>query len=108
MRWSRSRRRSGSPARPRDDQRVRDLYIFVGSRKVYYQSNRGSDTPREASFQTDVTLNPGINYITVFARESDDVISRETFVVRRDGADGSLLETPQYDDHALGAFDDVP
>jgi carboxyl-terminal processing protease len=92
----------------RDDQRVRDLYIFVGSRKVYYQSNRTSDSPREASFETDVTLNPGINYVTVFARESDDVISRETFVVRRDGPDGSLLETPEYDDHALGAFEGAP
>ncbi len=90
----------------RDDQRVRDLYIFVGSRKVYYQSNRTSDTPREARFETQVDLNPGINYVTVFARESDDVISRDTFVVRRDGPDGSLLETPQYDDHALGAFDE--
>jgi len=92
----------------RDDQRVRDLYIFVGSRKVYYQSNRNGGSPREATFNTEVTLNPGINYVTVFARESDDVISRETFVVRRDGPDGGLLETPSYDDHALGAFDAAP
>ncbi|RLB45682.1 MAG: peptidase S41 [Deltaproteobacteria bacterium] len=92
----------------RDDQQLRDLYIFVGSRKVYYQPNRGNGSQTEASFETEVTLTPGINYITVFARESDDVISRETFVVRRDGPDGAHLETPQYDDHAFGAFDDVP
>jgi carboxyl-terminal processing protease len=90
----------------RDDQQVRDVYIFVGSRKVYYHSNRGARNARELRFDTNVQLTGGTNYITVFARESDDVISRETFVVRRDAADGALMETPEYDDHALGAFDD--
>ncbi|MEM9189680.1 MAG: MXAN_5808 family serine peptidase [Myxococcota bacterium] len=89
--------------RATDDQQVRDLYIFVGSRKVFYRSNRGASNTREASFETEVPLSGGINYVTVFCRERDDVISRRTFVVRRDGADGSLMETPAYDDPAFGA-----
>ncbi|GAB4217154.1 MAG: hypothetical protein OHK0013_44380 [Sandaracinaceae bacterium] len=79
----------------RDDQRVRDVYVYVGLRKVFYQSNRGAATPTVARFETQVPLSPGINYVVVFARESDESISRRTFVVRRDGPDGALLETPR-------------
>ena len=81
-----------------DDQRVRDVYVYVGLRKVFYQSNRGGPQPREARFEADVPLRPGINYVVVFARESDESISRRTFVVRRDGPDGALLETPRMTD----------
>jgi carboxyl-terminal processing protease len=81
-----------------DDQRVRDVYVYVGLRKVFYQSNRGATQPREARFEATVPLRPGINYVVVFARESDESISRRTFVVRRDGPDGSLLETPRMTD----------
>ncbi len=88
----------------RDDQEVRDVYVFVGSRKVFYQSNRGSDNRRELTFDANVRLSGGINYVTVIARESDDVMSRETFVLRRDAADGSLMETPSYDEHEFGGF----
>ena len=81
-----------------DDQRVRDVYVYVGLRKVFYQSNRDAEQPREARFETRVPLRPGINYVVVFARESDESISRRTFVVRRDAPDGSLLETPRMTD----------
>lgn len=88
--------------RATDDQQVRDMYIFVGSRKVFYQSGNGSRSPREMRFDTRVPLHGGINYVTVFARESDDVISRRTFVVRRDAPDGSLMETPMHEDDSFG------
>jgi carboxyl-terminal processing protease len=45
-----------------------------------------------------VPLRPGTNYVVVFARERDESISRRTFVVRRDGPDGGLLETPPISD----------
>jgi carboxyl-terminal processing protease len=80
-----------------DDQAVKDMYIFVGSRKAFYKSNR-SNSGKELSFQSDVPLQGGVNYITVVARESKETSSRKTFVVRRDAPDGSLLETPKYDD----------
>ena len=92
----------------RDDQQVRDMYIFVGSRKVFYQSNRGNGNRNEMGFEANVPLHGGINYVTVFARESDDVISRRTFVVRRDAADGTLMETPTHDVDALGFEDAAP
>ena len=92
----------------RDDQQVRDMYIFVGSRKVFYQSNRGNGNGNEMRFDANVPLQGGINYVTVFARESDDVISRRTFVVRRDAPDGSLMETPMHDVDALGFEDAAP
>lgn len=82
----------------RDENRVRDVYIYVGARKVHYQSNRDSDTPREETIDATVPLRPGINYVVVVARENDQSISRESFVVRRDGPNGELLETPQHSD----------
>ncbi|HJK96798.1 MAG TPA: MXAN_5808 family serine peptidase [Polyangiaceae bacterium LLY-WYZ-14_1] len=81
-----------------DETRVQDLYVFVGAQKVFYQSNRSGSSPRQASFEERIPLRPGINYVTVYARESDDIVSRELFVVRRDGPNGELLDTPELDD----------
>ena len=82
----------------RDDRVVRDVYIYVGMRKVYYSSNRSGADPREASFTASLPLRPGTNYVVVFARESDESISRRAFVVRRDAPDGALMETPPMSD----------
>ncbi|MGF1467271.1 MAG: MXAN_5808 family serine peptidase [Sandaracinaceae bacterium] len=81
-----------------DEHRVRDVTIYVGARKVFYQSNRDSETPRSVSFEADLPLWPGTNFITVLARENDQAVSRRAFVVRRDGPDGALLETPEHTD----------
>ena len=85
-----------------DDQRVRDLYVFAGARKVFYTSNQKSSNPREMSFSSEIPLHPGTNYVTIIARESDDSVTREMFVVRRDGPEGQLLETPKFDDEIFG------
>jgi len=82
----------------RDDRVVRDVYIYVGLRKVFYTSNRSAENPREAAFSAALPLRPGINYVVVFARESDESISRRAFVVRRDASDGALMETPPMSD----------
>ncbi|MCG8554007.1 MAG: hypothetical protein MJD61_01775, partial [Proteobacteria bacterium] len=92
--------------RATDETRVRDMYVFVGARKVFYRANSGLKSPRAADFETEIPLRGGINYVTVFARESNDIVSRKTFVVRRDGPDGSLLETPKLDDETYW-LDDV-
>jgi carboxyl-terminal processing protease len=84
--------------RAEDDSIVRDLYVFVGSRKAYYQSNRKGPNPQKASFDTSIPLRPGINYVSVIAREDNEVMSRKTYIVRRDAADGALLETPKETD----------
>ncbi len=87
----------------KDDTRIRDVYVFVGSRKVFYQANTGAD-PKVLTFQASIPLEPGINYVSVFARENQDVITRDTVVVRRDGEDGTLLATP---DHDTDAWDEM-
>lgn len=80
-----------------DDALVRDVYVFVGPRKVFYHSNRSSKTPGKVDFSADIPLRAGTNYVTVVARESNEVATRKTFVVRRDGPQGELLETPKND-----------
>jgi carboxyl-terminal processing protease len=79
-----------------DGDRVLDAYIFVGARKVYYQSN-GKDVsdPRRLEFRHRVKLKPGVNVITVVARENEDTATRYTRVVRRDGPHGEALPTPK-------------
>jgi carboxyl-terminal processing protease len=88
-----------------DDDGVRDLYIFVDARKVFYKSNRSSKDPTTLQFEADLPLHGGINHIMIFARERGDVVTREMFVVRRDAEDGSLMKTPRFDDDVFGMPD---
>jgi carboxyl-terminal processing protease len=81
-----------------DAERLMDVYIFVGSRKLYYKSNRDGADPKKASIDFDAPLRPGVNLITVVARETPDTTSRRVLVVRKDGADGAILKTPKSDD----------
>ena len=79
----------------RDADQVLDSYVFVGPRKVYYQSNKKSADQTKLSFGLDVALSPGVNVINVVARESEDTATRYTMVVRRDGPSGEALPTPK-------------
>jgi carboxyl-terminal processing protease len=81
-----------------DDARLLDAYIFVGARKVFYSSNRKGADPRKMTFAADVPLRPGVNVVTIVARENPDTTARRTFIVRRDGPGGDLLATPKTDD----------
>lgn len=83
--------------------RLLDAYVVVGSRKVYYRSNRNGPDPKKMTFEADIPLRPGVNVIAVIARENPDTVGRRLFVVRRDGANGELLATPKTDeDEASG------
>jgi carboxyl-terminal processing protease len=79
----------------RDADNVLDSYVFVGARKVFYQSNKKAADPTKLSFGLDVALSPGVNVINVVARESEDTATRHTLVVRRDGPNGESLPTPK-------------
>jgi carboxyl-terminal processing protease len=81
-----------------DDQRLLDAFIVVGSRKVFYQSNRNGQDPRHMGFTANLPLRPGVNYVSVVARENPDTTTRRTFIVRRDGPNGEALVTPKTDD----------
>jgi carboxyl-terminal processing protease len=78
-----------------DSQRLLDMYMFVGPHKLYYQSNRKGADQKRASFTFNAPLQPGVNLITVVARETPDTTTRRTVVVRRDGKDGRILKTPK-------------
>jgi len=69
-----------------DDDRVLDMYIFVGRRKMFYLSNRGGEDQTRTSFNAELPLEPGSNYLLIVARESGDVVARRILIVRRDGA----------------------
>ena len=81
-----------------DDMRLLDTYIFVGSRKVFYRSNRNGPDSKRMAFDADLPLRPGVNVVTVVARENPDTTTHRTFIVRRDGPSGELLATPKTDD----------
>jgi carboxyl-terminal processing protease len=81
-----------------DADRLLDTYIFVGSRKLFYKSNRDGADPKKMSFEFDAPLRPGVNLITVVSRETPDTTTRRTLVVRKDASDGSILKTPKTDD----------
>ena len=84
-----------------DDERLLDMYMFVGSRKLHYQSNSNGSDPKKDSFSYDVPLQPGVNIITVVARENADTTTRRTVVVRRDAPDGTILKTPKKQEDFL-------
>jgi carboxyl-terminal processing protease len=81
-----------------DPERILDVFVFVGSRKLYYRSNRDAVDPKTATVQFDAPLRPGVNLITVVARETPDTTTRRVLVVRKDAPDGSVLKTPRTDD----------
>ena len=92
-----------------DSERLLDTYIFVGARKVFYRSNRNGSDPKHMGFEADLPLRPGVNEVSVVARENPDTTSRRTFIIRRDGANGELLQTPKTEDDELsenGSGDD--
>jgi carboxyl-terminal processing protease len=89
-----------------DDARLLDAYIFVGSRKVFYRSNRNGTDPKRMDFEADLPLRPGVNVVTLVARENPDTTTHRTFIIRRDGPAGELLQTPKTEDELSETSDD--
>ncbi len=81
-----------------DTARLMDGYVFAGGRKVFYRSNKNGADPKKMTFDAQVPLRPGVNVITVIARENPDTVGRKVFVVRRDGPSGEYQATPKNDD----------
>lgn len=76
----------------RDDEQVLDGYVVVSNRtskiehrKVFYRSNRNGPLAKEMQFEANVPLWPGINIVTVVARQSGQVQSLHTMVLNRLG-----------------------
>jgi carboxyl-terminal processing protease len=63
-----------------DDGPVADVYVFVGDEKIHYQRLGGTGaTNREIS--TAIKLEPGVNIVTVVAREDDEFAQREVLTI---------------------------
>ncbi len=90
-----------------DADKILDGYVFVGNRKVFYRSNRNGPDPKKLTFDASIPLRPGVNVITVVARENVDTVGRRTIIVRRDGPNGEVLQTPKTEeDSEQGGGDD--
>ena len=89
-----------------DADKILDGYIFVGNKKVFYRSNRNSGDQQHMTYDATVPLRPGVNVITLVARENVDTVGRRTIIIRRDGANGELLSTPKTEDESETAGGD--
>jgi carboxyl-terminal processing protease len=82
-----------------DDSHVEDVYIFVSNRqakidnkKVFYKSNRGGDKSDELAFEHEIPLWPGSNFVTIVARENDEVRTTQ-YMYLYQGPDGAGAST---------------
>jgi len=87
-----------------DDRQVKDIFVQVSNpkakrvrQKIYYQSNRGGINPRALAFSARVPLSPGLNYVSVVARESTFVRTQKVLVVLQEPRSHALtaLQTPK-------------
>ena len=85
-----------------DPDKILDGYVFVGNRKVFYRSNRNGADPKRMTIEAPVPLRPGVNVITVVARENVDTIGRKTLIIRRDGPNGEILASPKGEEDLEG------
>ena len=67
-------------ARIEDDGPVYDAFVFVGDQKVHYQL-LGTKGPTAGVVKHTAKLKPGVNVITVVAREDDEFAQREVLTV---------------------------
>ncbi|MBK6847945.1 MAG: PDZ domain-containing protein [Proteobacteria bacterium] len=93
----------------RDETRVADIYVFVRNRdakiearKVYYQSNAHATSKQRLRFATEVPLWLGANYVTVFARENNDVQTQQVAVIMRREGGRQVAERVQPEDGQAG------
>ncbi len=89
-----------------DKDRLLDAYVFAGTRKIFYRSNRNSQDDKRMPFEATVPLRPGVNVVTVVARENPDTMGRKTVIVRKDGPNGEILQTPKTEEEADDASGD--
>ncbi|HSA22527.1 MAG TPA: SH3 domain-containing protein, partial [Myxococcota bacterium] len=68
-----------------EDHDLRDVAVWVGSKKVYLKPGSESRDPRRMTLEVPLTLEPGPNFVSVIAREGSRYSSQRTVVVTRPG-----------------------
>lgn len=79
----------------RDEQALKDVFVFVNEKKVYYgglQDKQPENGVYKQPFDINVPLKAGSNTIAIVARESNDLVTRKIFGVYR--SDPALAEAP--------------
>ena len=62
----------------RDDRQLKDIFVFLNERKIFFQTNMGKTPTAILPFATTLNLKEGHNQILLFARDQDNLtISRE-------------------------------
>jgi carboxyl-terminal processing protease len=71
------------PASADPDARLRDVYVFVNDEKAYFKVAPQDGADPRLDFAADLPLKPGLNQVTVFAREDEELLTRRTVSVFR-------------------------
>lgn len=80
-----------------DDGSVKEIYAYLGDKKVFYQKNQDKKKKLDAKFT--VELKPGSNFLTIAATDDQEMISRKSFFVHlaEGGQELALGEKPKSD-----------
>ena len=68
-----------------DDESIKDLYAYVGEKKIYYSRSRGKSG--NLPVRMEVPLEPGSNRVTLFARDQKNLVTAKTYFVHRTETD---------------------
>ncbi|MBT3220510.1 MAG: hypothetical protein HN348_15595, partial [Proteobacteria bacterium] len=63
-----------------DDSGIAHLLVFAAEDKVFYQGRGRNSTERKVPFTADITLEPGLNTITVLATDNDGFVHSQSVV----------------------------
>ncbi len=74
----------------KDNEQIRDAFVFVRNttakvedRKVFYQSNRLGKDKKQMQLHSNIPLWPGLNVVNVIVRQSEEVQSRQIWLIHR-------------------------
>lgn len=73
--------------------RIRDVMVFVGDRKLLYQPSQDGKPKGQLVFSVDVPLEEGANFVTIVARYDDKTMSALPVFIRRDGTGTAKQKT---------------
>lgn len=68
------------------DGALKDAYIFVNDKKVFYKQFTANEAS-SAKIETDLKLKPGVNVVTIVAREDENYDQHETITIFSESGD---------------------
>ncbi len=68
-----------------DDADLRDVAVWVGSKKIHMVSGTDTQNPRNVPFDVELDLEPGANFVTVMAREGERYAVQQAKVITLPG-----------------------